>query len=111
MHTTAYWSDGAAGPFLHDVIAALADPLGEMGWMDFALCQEVDPDLFFQEKGGDTRPAKRVCMACEVRAQCLDYALGSDKDAGLWEGLKGIWGGKTERERRAIRRQREQEAA
>lgn len=73
-------------------------------WMDLALCQETDPDAFFAEKGEPTLPAKRVCRACPVQAQCLDYAVEHNI---LW----GVWGGTSPRERRAIRRQQERQVA
>lgn len=66
-------------------------------WADFALCAEVDPEIFFPEKGGSTLWAKRVCTSCPVTALCLDYALKHGE-------RYGIWGGKSERERRAMRR-------
>jgi WhiB family transcriptional regulator, redox-sensing transcriptional regulator len=97
--TTAYWSDGAAGPVLglfKDIALEAGRP--ELAWMDLALCNQTDPEAFFPEKGGCTRNAKAVCMACEVRAECLDYALERDERFG-------IWGGKSERERRTMRRQ------
>src|SRR6201990_1141844 len=65
----------------------------ELGWQDQALCAQTDPEAFFPEKGGSTREAKRVCRSCEVRAECLEYALQhSIRD--------GIWGGMSERDRR-----------
>jgi WhiB family redox-sensing transcriptional regulator len=70
----------------------------DLSWMDRALCPETDPDAFFPEKGGSTREAKRVCRSCEVRAECLEYALGRDERFG-------IWGGMSERERRRLKRQ------
>jgi len=51
----------------------------ELGWQDRALCAQTDPEAFFPEKGGSTREAKRVCRGCEVRAECLDYALENDE--------------------------------
>ena len=68
-------------------------------WMDAALCAEVDPDLHFPEKGGGVKDAKKVCMACEVRVECLDYALDHGEK-------HGIWGGLSERQRREILRGR-----
>lgn len=68
-------------------------------WADRGLCGETDPDAFFPEKGGSTREPKRVCMACEVRTECLEYALDNDE-------RYGIWGGKSERERRKIKHER-----
>lgn len=66
-------------------------------WMDEALCAQTNPEAFFPEKGGSTKPAKSVCMACPVRAECLAYALEHDEKFG-------IWGGKSERERRKLRK-------
>jgi WhiB family redox-sensing transcriptional regulator len=63
------------------VTAALA------AWRDRALCAEVDPELFFPETGESPDPAKRVCRACEVRAECLDYALDRGERFGVWGGL------------------------
>lgn len=71
------------------------DPLA---WQRDALCSQTDPEAFFPEKGGSTRDAKRVCISCDVRDQCLQYALENDERFG-------IWGGKSERERRKLKRQ------
>jgi WhiB family transcriptional regulator, redox-sensing transcriptional regulator len=74
----------------------LAD-VQEMGWVDQALCTEVDTgDLWFPEKGGSSRQAKRVCAGCPVRQACLEYALEHDI---RW----GVWGGTSERQRRSMR--------
>jgi WhiB family redox-sensing transcriptional regulator len=67
------------------------------GWQERALCAQTDPEAFFPEKGGSTREAKRICSGCEVRAECLDYALAQDERFGIWGGL-------SERERRRLRR-------
>jgi WhiB family redox-sensing transcriptional regulator len=69
----------------------------ELGWQERALCAQTDPEAFFPEKGGSTREAKKVCRACEVRAECLEYALGHDERFGIWGGL-------SERERRKLKR-------
>jgi WhiB family transcriptional regulator, redox-sensing transcriptional regulator len=76
-----------------ELYASLVD--GEMPWQDRALCQQTDPDVFFPDNGGSTMPAKRVCMTCEVRAECLDYALEHREKFGVWGGL-------SERERRRL---------
>jgi len=68
-------------------------------WRLDALCAETDPEAFFPEKGGSTREAKRVCMGCSVRAECLESALTNDERFGIWGGL-------SERERRRLRLQR-----
>ncbi len=67
------------------------------GWRLDALCAETDPEAFFPEKGGSTREAKRVCTGCDVRAECLEFALANDERFGIWGGL-------SERERRRLRR-------
>lgn len=56
-------------------------------WMGSALCAQVDPELFFPEKGGGTRAAKRVCGGCPVRQECLAAALASHEPDGVWGGL------------------------
>ena len=71
----------------------------ESNWQDQALCAETDPEAFFPEKGGSTREAKRICLGCEVRDACLEYALAHDERFGIWGGL-------SERERRRLRRRR-----
>lgn len=70
---------------------------GIMGWQERALCAQTDPEAFFPEKGGSTREAKKVCTGCEVRAECLEYALANDERFGIWGGL-------SERERRKLKR-------
>ncbi len=78
---------------------------GEMPWQDRARCQETDPEAFFPEQGASTRLAKRVCVACEVRAECLEYALETSQEFG-------VWGGMSRGERRRLKRQqRERKAA
>jgi WhiB family transcriptional regulator, redox-sensing transcriptional regulator len=74
-------------------------------WRDHARCRNEDPELFFPigtKAGPDQeqiQAAKAVCARCRVRAECLAWALETATDGG-------IWGGKTEEERRALRRGR-----
>jgi WhiB family transcriptional regulator, redox-sensing transcriptional regulator len=78
----------------------LADLFGlpaEASWQERALCAQTDPEAFFPEKGGSTREAKRICTGCEVRGECLQYALEHDERFGIWGGL-------SERERRRLKR-------
>jgi WhiB family redox-sensing transcriptional regulator len=91
---------------MSDVIIVLIDaclaigPDGnteDRGWQDRALCAQTDPEAFFPEKGGSVREAKAVCRGCEVRAECLAYALEHDERFGIWGGL-------SENERRPLRR-------
>ena len=93
--------DGPAADALsaRDVLAELTALATEEPpeWQQHALCAQTDPEAFFPEKGGSTREAKRVCMSCEVRVQCLDYALENDERFGIWGGL-------SERERRRVKK-------
>ena len=75
-----------------------------MEWVHHARCKDEDPELFFPI--GNTGPAatqvaaaKSVCMRCDVRAQCLEWAMATGQDSGVWGGL-------SEEERRALRRAR-----
>ncbi len=74
------------------------EELEAAAWQDRALCSQTDPEAFFPEKGGSTREAKRVCLGCEVRTECLEYALTHDERFGIWGGL-------SERERRRVKRE------
>ena len=68
-----------------------------LAWQADSLCAQTDPEAFFPEKGGSTREAKKICASCEVRSQCLEYALMNDERFGIWGGL-------SERERRKLRK-------
>ena len=67
-------------------------------WRVQALCAQTDPEAFFPEKGESPRAAKKVCQACPVRAQCLQFALDHNQRYGIWGGLSA-------RERRDHRKQ------
>jgi WhiB family redox-sensing transcriptional regulator len=71
---------------------------GSPEWQERALCAQTDPEAFFPEKGGSTREAKKICLSCDVRDRCLEYALAHDERFGIWGGL-------SERERRKLKRQ------
>lgn len=73
--------------------------LGRPEWQGQAACRGVDPGIFFTERGQSTAPAKLVCQSCPVREECLDFALENGEKFG-------IFGGKSERERRVMRRVR-----
>ena len=75
----------------------LFDPADEQDWQERALCAQTDPEAFFPEKGGSTREAKRICLGCDVRSECLEYALAHDERFGIWGGL-------SERERRKLKK-------
>lgn len=91
----------ATGPALAIGLPPIED---QVPWQAFALCAQVDPEMFFPEKGQSSAPAKRVCMGCEVRTECLEDALRNDE-------RYGVRGGKSERERRKIKRDRRIAAA
>ncbi|MBU6213325.1 MAG: WhiB family transcriptional regulator [Actinomycetales bacterium] len=67
-------------------------------WASRGACADGDPDALFVQGAAQHR-AKIVCMGCEVRTECLAEALDSRVEFG-------VWGGMTERERRAILRRR-----
>lgn len=73
--------------------------LAPQPWTDGALCAQVGGDAWFPEKGGSVREPKRICSRCPVQAECLQYAM--DEDIRF-----GVWGGLSERERRALRKRR-----
>lgn len=82
----------------------LALGAADHSWRDHALCRDTDPELFFPV--GTTglallaiERAKQVCGECLVRDECLDFALETNQDSGVWGGL-------SEEERRVIRRRR-----
>lgn len=71
-------------------------------WRDLAACRDSDPTLFFPV--GSTGPAveqiqaaKEICGACAAREDCLQYALETNQEAG-------VWGGYAEDERRRLRK-------
>lgn len=78
-----------------------ADAMPE--WRGDAACRDTNPDLFFPV--GTTgaaieqiESAKAVCRACDCRVDCLEFALTTNQDSG-------VWGGTAEDERRKIRRE------
>ncbi|PXY21441.1 WhiB family transcriptional regulator [Prauserella muralis] len=79
------------------VLTDLLDVTDEQEWQERALCAQTDPEAFFPEKGGSTREAKRICQGCEVKDDCLEYALAHDERFGIWGGL-------SERERRKLKK-------
>jgi WhiB family redox-sensing transcriptional regulator len=80
------------------VVGLTTRPATGTNWQAYALCREVDADLFFPEVGTPSRDAKETCFACEVRAECLAYALDNNERVGIWGGLN-------EGERRRLRKE------
>jgi WhiB family transcriptional regulator, redox-sensing transcriptional regulator len=89
---------------------ATADAMRIPGqWAERVLCAQADPDVWYPEHHALIARAKRICAACPVRAECLEYALSG---AGTWRGITtGIWGGTTPRERSRLRQARKAAAA
>lgn len=61
-------------------------------WRDAALCRQVDPETFFPV--GHSGPAleqeetaKRICLPCPVRSECLKYAVDNEITDGVWGGV------------------------
>ncbi len=84
--------------------SSLALGAADYDWRDNAICRDTDPALFFPV--GTTGlalvqvdRAKEVCGECTAARDCLDFALETNQDSGIWGGL-------TEEERRVIRRKR-----
>ena len=72
-------------------------------WRSLAACRDVDTAVFFPEAETELAAANAICATCPVRDACLDFALITRQD-------DGVWGGLDENERRRVRRRR-QEAA
>jgi len=75
-----------------------------MEWVHRARCKDEDPELFFPlgttgTSTLQTAMAKSVCALCDVRPECLEWALATGQDSGVWGGL-------SEEERRALKRAR-----
>ena len=73
-------------------------------WRGDAACKSSDPSLFFPVGTtgaalGQIAAAKQVCMGCPCREDCLEFALVTNQDSG-------VWGATSEEERRQIRRRR-----
>ncbi|HZL80411.1 MAG TPA: WhiB family transcriptional regulator [Demequina sp.] len=59
-------------------------------------CAEVDPAVWFPEKGQTNTAAKAICHRCDIEAACLAAAIADPE-------LEGVWGGTSQRERQALR--------
>ncbi len=80
---------------LAELYALNHDP--ETSWMDWAICLEVDPEIFFPGQGGSLQDVRAICRQCPVEAECLEYALANPE-------LEGVWAGTGERQRMNMRR-------
>lgn len=79
----------------------------EATWQDFAVCQGMDPGMFYAAElsGSDTDydPARAVCASCPVQTDCLEHALARPEKFGMWGGVSAEG-------RRKIRRNRQRNA-
>src|SRR3954452_15981250 len=92
------WPGGVVALLASHALSAQPD-----AWRAGAACRDTDPDLFFPV--GTTGPAieqieaaKAVCRECEAQTACLEFALATNQDTG-------VWGGTSEEERRKLRKQ------
>lgn len=76
----------------------VVDPVRDTSWRMSAVCAQVDPEIFFPEKGGSAAPAKRICLGCPVKEACKQFAIATNQ-------THGIWGATLPQERAAIRRE------
>jgi WhiB family transcriptional regulator, redox-sensing transcriptional regulator len=75
------------------------EPDEDASWMALGNCRGTSVNEWFPERGQSIKALKRICAGCEVREECLEYALR--------HRIKhGIWGGTGEKERRRLRRER-----
>lgn len=61
-------------------------------WIARALCRGLDPNLLFPDRGdlASVANAKAVCAVCDVRAECLQYAIDTEQDLGIWGGATRV---------------------
>lgn len=76
----------------------------DVRWTKQAACEDAETDWFFATGASpESRAAKRICRSCNVREECLEFALEND--------MYGIWGGLDDRERAALQRHRERQTS
>ena len=64
------------------------------------VCRDSAPEVFFPHDGAGVALAQQICRGCPVRAECLEFAIDN-------RIADGVWGGRSERARRRIVRERE----
>ena len=90
------------GSVLSDVNGS-DDPDDSDRWQNRAACRGMHPSLFYPERGESKTEAAAVCRTCPVAAECLEYANANNE-------RHGIWGGTSERQRLAMRREQRRAA-
>lgn len=80
------------------IIGEVVGLVAPESWVDGALCPQIgDGDLWFPEKGNQAHDARRVCLKCPVRVECLDFAVRTEQ-------RHGMYGGFSERDRERLNR-------
>ena len=79
------------------------NPRTDDAWWQDAACRDQDTNIFFPVTDEEAGPAREICATCPVREECLEFALATRQD-------DGVWGGLTETERRRLRRRRREAA-
>ncbi|MFM7224049.1 MAG: WhiB family transcriptional regulator [Actinomycetota bacterium] len=72
-------------------------------WLDAAACRGATTDVFFPTSESGKVAAVRICAACPVREECLEYAIATRQPEGVWGGLDPV-------ERRRLLRRRQKAA-
>ena len=85
-------------PSMRGSKSSMSVPAWNSEWSRSAACRDTDPDLLFVQGAAQNR-VKAICAGCSVRTECLADALDNEIEFG-------VWGGMTERERRALLRRR-----
>jgi WhiB family redox-sensing transcriptional regulator len=67
-------------------------------WKSQGECRKVSREFFYSDKPTEIKEAIAICNFCQVRNECLDYAIANSEF--------GVWGGTTERQRRLLIRNR-----
>jgi WhiB family redox-sensing transcriptional regulator len=81
-------------------VPSAGDPRPERpNWQNHAGCIGEDQAIFFPSEKSKAVAAKKICVGCPVRVECLEYAIGLNIQ-------HGVWGGKSIHERRKIRKAR-----
>lgn len=65
-------------------------PPADGNWEERAACKAHPVAMFFPSKGEPTKPALRVCDGCDVREQCLEFALKNNEEFGIWGGTTSV---------------------
>ena len=84
-----------------DDLRTIFRPREKGDWEERAQCVGKDPEIFFPYKRADEAFPKSICARCEVREECLDYAIAYDEPKGIWGGMN-----RAERLTEAVKRRR-----